>query len=179
MSHAKNVAHCLASGEIVCNLDADTFLSLAFVETVEQTFRHHPHEFLLQQTETCDLSGRIAISKANFMRLGGYNEELAYGWGYDDHDFRRRARMLGLQSVAFEPKSERAIPHSDIERVRYSVSTSIQESHDKHYAISEASLARGEIVANRNRVWGAANVTRNFEERSIRTGVFSGKRAEI
>jgi len=44
----------------------------------------------------CEIGGRIAISKDNFNKLGGYDERFK-DWGYEDLDFIYRARNLGLR----------------------------------------------------------------------------------
>lgn len=164
IAHAKNVAHRLATGNIVCNLDADTFLSVEFVNFVRDAFADGLHRTCVAQTESCDLSGRIAISRLNFLNLGGYNEKLVHGWGYDDHDFLRRATLFGVSTRLFRPDIAKVIQHGNLERVRYTESKSIEESHARNVRVSEDAIARGEIVANRGRSWGVAKVVRNFDD---------------
>lgn len=46
---------------------------------------------------TPGFAGRIAISKENFYRLGGYDESFT-GWGLEDADFFKRATRLKLKN---------------------------------------------------------------------------------
>lgn len=125
MAHAKNVAHRLATGDVLCNLDADNFTGDGFAAFLAHEFRHNPN-IIAMPAYQCSANltsvdrgfyGRLAITKEHFEQLGGYDENLK-GWGGDDCDLRRRAKGLGLQQVQFDdPIFIQAISHSNEERV--------------------------------------------------------------
>ena len=125
MAHAKNVAHRLATGDVLCNLDADNFAGDGFAAFLAHEFRHNPDIIVMpayhcsSKLDTVDKGfyGRLAITKENFERLGGYDESLQ-GWGGDDCDLRRRAKGLRLHQIQFDdPVFIKAIPHSNEDRV--------------------------------------------------------------
>ncbi len=118
MAHAKNLAHRLASGDILCNLDADNILPANYAAWLRTQFsandrvvissrRIAPYGFaedrILRRllglpTPKVGTHGRIAIMRQDFYRLGGYNENYS-GWGGDDIDFLLRARQTGIKPI--------------------------------------------------------------------------------
>ena len=73
-SHAKNMAHALATGDYVCNVDADNFLGFGFVHYLRAVFRRRPNAIVATNRLDTRLNlgvhkgsmGRIAMSRANF-----------------------------------------------------------------------------------------------------------------
>ncbi len=125
MSHAKNMAHRLASGDVVCNLDADNFTGEGFAEALKVVFEENENVILNPSVELSKqfsseergFYGRIALSRLNFYILGGYSEEYS-GWGGEDVDLTRRARLLGLSYKRFdELKYAQVIAHTNEDRV--------------------------------------------------------------
>lgn len=118
MAHAKNLAHRLATGEILCNLDADNILPAGYGAWLRTRFtkrenivissrRVAPYGFaedrilrrlLRLPIPKVGTHGRIAIRREDFHRLGGYNESYS-GWGGDDIDLLLRARQTGIKPV--------------------------------------------------------------------------------
>jgi hypothetical protein len=115
MAHAKNMVHRLASGDILCNLDADNVLPHGYSEWLRERFAENPDRtisarhfsvfavvteriikrLLKMPRPPAGLFGRIAVTRENFYRLGGYDETLS-AWGFDDADFQLRARDSGI-----------------------------------------------------------------------------------
>lgn len=108
VSKAKNIAHNKAAGDILVNVDADNYLSVEYVNGVLDLFDKDMNIIVYGEKE--NTGGRIAISKDNFIKLGGYDERFK-DWGYDDIDFIYRAANLGLRRFTVGGIS--AIPHSD------------------------------------------------------------------
>ena len=100
MAHAKNIAHRLAAGEIVCNLDADNFLGTGFAEFLLETFGSGERIFARSPVSK-GTHGRIAFRKADWMALGGYDERVSHGWGFEDQDRIQRARPAACESCRF------------------------------------------------------------------------------
>ena len=125
MSHAKNMAHRMATGDVLCNLDADNFLGNRFAELLHQNFSENMDIVInpsvrasrLLGKEEQGFFGRVVISKDNFMTLGGYDETFS-GWGGEDTDFLQRAKGLGLDHLRIDSmKYLGIIKHSNEDRV--------------------------------------------------------------
>lgn len=157
-AHAKNIAHRQATGDILCNLDADNYLVEGFPEYINELF----------QSKNCILGsgpvdlfgnagccGKIALKKEHFYSVNGYDEEQNLGWGWDDTSLRYRAKMHNnLEEVICDPKWSIVINHSNEERVKNYVIKNIEESRDwsverlKYLAINK------KYVVNQNKNWG-------------------------
>ena len=114
MAHAKNIAHRLATGNVLCNIDADNIIVPGYSSWLRDQFADHPslvvaprrysawdwiseriiERLLPMRRAPAGLLGRIAIGRRLFYQLGGYNEDLR-GWGMDDMLLRLRARDSG------------------------------------------------------------------------------------
>ena len=113
-SHAKNVAHRLARGSLLFNLDADNFIGVAMIARIREIFTNRP-ESIAWVGAVPSVGGRICIRRSDFQRLGGYDERL-HGWGGEDVNLVRRAtRGLGLQLEGIAGYGS-AIKHGDEER---------------------------------------------------------------
>lgn len=146
-SHAKNASHLLATGNVLCQLDADAEMPQKFIPFLFDAFGKNRSIVVSRKIGP---GGQIAISKKNFIRLGGYDESLIYGWGWDDKDFVKRARLYGLKRVVI-PEKLRYI-RIDHEHLNENF------KHKLHYTQS-AELNRkiseeGRIKVNQYRSWG-------------------------
>jgi hypothetical protein len=146
-SHAKNMVHRLATGSILCNVDADNFIAPDFSRWLQQSFKNDPNSIVInipvklvpeleqkivwrligKKLPTHGLAGRIAISRANFECLNGYDEDTFSGAGGEDRDFGLRARDLGLKVIRI-PHSlwGNVIRHEDSERIKFSSHENVQ-----------------------------------------------------
>ena len=119
MAHAKNMAHRMASGDILVNLDADNLISSNFAKWLSKTFAKEPHQIIThhpvspthimhwhvlmpikgrieKRSNDGGLGGRITVSKEDFISLNGYDEKYS-NWGPDDSNFCSRAVHEGLK----------------------------------------------------------------------------------
>lgn len=127
MAHAKNMVHRLASGDVVCNVDADNFTGPGFAAALADLFAREPNIVInpaystLRKHDDTDrhgVFGRIAMTRKNYELLGGYDESYK-GWGGEDTNITRRARMLGIRYKRFETEDYlHVIPHGDDVRVQ-------------------------------------------------------------
>lgn len=117
MPHARNMAHRIATGDVLCNLDADNMLAAGTAEWLNEQFGKNPNIIIypdyfeagrLNDKREKDgekplrgIMGRIAIGRDNFFALRGYNE--AYQAGWEDRNFTARADKAGLRSVELPP----------------------------------------------------------------------------
>ena len=118
MSHAKNMAHRLATGDILCNIDADTFTNRKLANCINDFFNKHANVFLSGREK---FTGRLCFSKKDFINLNGYNENI-HGWGHEDTDIFLRGKKSGLQDITLPDKysnyRELHINHDDDIRVK-------------------------------------------------------------
>jgi glycosyl transferase family 7 (putative galactosyltransferase) len=165
-AHAKNIAHRLARGKIVCNLDADNFTGVGFAEYLILAFGTRKHIILRAPRGLPGAFGRIALRKSDFEAIGGYDERMEFGWGYEDDDLIRRATRSGFKEhlVPMERGFLKVIQHDDRVRTRFNRIKHRGNSRRRHELISWESLKHQELIANRSKPWGAATATRNFSE---------------
>ncbi len=151
MSHAKNMSHRMATGDVLCNLDADNFTGPEFAKLLHKNFSKKMDVVINPSVEVSrtfgkedqGFFGRVAISRNNFMALGGYDEEFS-GWGGEDEDLMQRAKGLGLDHLRFKSiKYLGVITHSNEDRVGNMVSAEnldaeIKDVEDKKYSKQSA-----------------------------------------
>jgi hypothetical protein len=175
MAHAKNVAHKLATGDILCNLDADNFVYSSFVDYVNKVFNNKSRivlcimdSFIKNKKDLIGgVKGRIVVRKEDFYCVKGYNE-ICGVWGNDDHDFIRRLAMSGCKKKPIYSSFLSSICHNH--KIRFE-----NYDIDKNYK-NPSFLARhtnkkllryirsNGFVANLNRHWGKAIVNVNFKK---------------
>jgi hypothetical protein len=194
MSHAKNMSHRLSRGDFVCNLDADNFLGEGFARFLADEFSMnpnaiiHPAREIMQglDKEDCGFCGRIAMSRDNYIRLGGYDENrFPAKYGGEDIDFIRRARMSGMPRVKIQQTEFLAtISHSNEMRVenmvvqgQLEVAVKSLEKDAKNYNLLRIFSERAEVLLNgvksrTNGVIGCGEVVL-FRGEEIRTAVIT------
>ena len=164
-AHAKNVSHKLATGDVVCNLDADNFTGRGFASYLGQVFTGERACFVgVDGSLYPSACGRIALRRSDFIHLRGYEERIQ-GWGYDDHNLVARSMNYGLKGLWLGQDQARfleAIKHDDSERVRYMPEGyqnrmwGRSQERCKHWL--ELSIRLGAVKANPIRPWGRATV---------------------
>lgn len=111
-SVAKNTAHMLATGKFIVNLDCDNYVGLNGYLYVLNQFNQYGDNIIVHQSSNVFKSGtmgRIGMTKENFLKLGGYDEQLQ-PMAWQDGDLIERGKLLGLQYVnCNDPRYNRAI----------------------------------------------------------------------
>lgn len=121
MAHAKNMSHKLATGDVLCNVDADNFTNKNFAFYINCVFNQDKDSVgtneweIYKKNNLGDFGGRIFISKENFKKLNGYDEKFI-GWGHEDLDFKDRAIKFGLKKITIPIYFLKCIQHNDILR---------------------------------------------------------------
>jgi predicted glycosyltransferase involved in capsule biosynthesis len=158
-AHAKNAAHRLARGEIVCNLDADNFTGQRFAEYLVESFSGKERLIVRAQKKYRGTFGRIAMRKIDFELIGGYDERMKFGWGNEDMDIINRASMMGFREhlIPIHSTFLKAIQHSRKDRIRHTQFQNQSESRQIHRVLSLNSIKRKEFIANRGKLWGNIN----------------------
>lgn len=169
-SHAKNISHRLASGDIVCNVDADNFTGKGFASYLANIFRQNYRTVVRGDSKVSrGTSGRIALLKEYFMLVSGYPESFQ-GWGHEDIDLINRLTAVGLDAYMIRDDSFlQTIPHRREESVRF-YAEEFQHSKSTREKNRRQSLAlawMGKIRANQGRPWGTSRVFKNFSSEII------------
>lgn len=188
MAHAKNMAHRMATGDVLCNLDADNYAGKNFAGALADFFSKHENAILSPShrvsrhfpPEERGFFGRMALPRKAFEQLGGYDESFK-GWGGEDTDLARRARLMGLKYYRFENMEYLGIiPHSNEARVANMFTTDserkaeeIRITDDMHQPIYEkyfwAALSRLHTIAfkptaaNGGVIFGLGKIERGIE----------------
>jgi hypothetical protein len=100
MTHSRNIAFKLASGDIVNNVDADHFTNPGFAGWINALANQFNDKKTVFVKSAQTNRGRLGLFKSEFVELGGYDEGIA-GYGYDDTDLLMRAHHSGLRVVKF------------------------------------------------------------------------------
>ncbi|MEP1488882.1 MAG: glycosyltransferase family A protein [Algibacter sp.] len=119
MSHSKNVVSRCATGDVICNIDADNFTGKGFADYVNKMFIKDSNVFLTTYINlaTRDCCGRICLKKEDFYNSSGYDENME-SYGFEDLDLKNRLQMLSVKKVNIEESSFlKAIHHDDKERL--------------------------------------------------------------
>ncbi len=163
-THAKNVAHKLASGDILCNLDADNFILPGFCEFVVDNLQSHRAILLASPQDpqgNIGTAGKVAVRREHFYSVNGYDEELNLGWGCDDTNFHYRAAQH--TPISAGPGWSKAIPHSDEDRVVNFRLKDIRYSAELAWSRLEYLNKHRIWIANPNE-WGQATLIKNFQD---------------
>ncbi|OQD42714.1 hypothetical protein BUL40_09335 [Croceivirga radicis] len=159
MSHSKNVAHKNASGDIVCNVDADNFIGRGFAEYINTSFLENANVYMAGDILTSDKGGfgRICMTKSDFVKLQGYDENMK-GYGFEDHDMRNRLELLGRKVKIINKAHLTTLEHDDILRLENEPNTHhIKEIYFKNidhattgllYLLDDQTFFKGNIVVN-------------------------------
>ncbi len=117
-SHSRNMAMKLATGDVLCNLDADNFVGKGFLSYIKESFSSRPNIFVSpSENLQSDVFGKLCFKKSDFLSIGGYDEKIEL-YGFEDNDLKNRLTMLGLETLTFEnPDFVQAIAHTELERI--------------------------------------------------------------
>lgn len=117
-SHSRNMAFRLATGDILCNVDADNYLGKDFAFFVNEKFSDNCAKFLSAGGTNKNVFGRLCILKETFEYVLGYDEAMS-DYGFEDFDIINRLTLLGLKrEFILDEKFLGAIEHDDYERVK-------------------------------------------------------------
>jgi hypothetical protein len=116
MSQAKNTAHRLAlrrQPDVLFNLDADNFIKADTLTAIQDLFTRKRDVFLHNWSGLWGdgTMGRIALRAEDWVRLGGYDEELL-PMSWQDADLMTRCRAVGLRYVHDSSGSGRPVANS-------------------------------------------------------------------
>lgn len=166
MAHAKNMAHrcgMLEGADIIVNLDADNFTGKGFAKYLHEQFQLNGRDSFMWSRMVPGvlrrgISGRIAVTRDQFLKVGGYDEKYQT-YSPDDKDFNRRLCNLGCRPVEIDSQYLNAIHHGAKLRFKeYPHAESKVAEYEKE--MLETSSA---TIVNYGRI-GCGTVYRNFQE---------------
>jgi predicted glycosyltransferase involved in capsule biosynthesis len=162
MTHSRNVAFKAATGDIVCNVDADNFTG-NFATELNRLANEMGTKTLFSKGKRL-LHGRLGFFKSDFINMGGYDEDII-GYGHDDRDMFDRAMALGFKIGRFEGNVYiNRLHHARADRVKYMLEKNRRAMEERNRAISMKKLKDGMLVANVDKNWGSATLLKNFRE---------------
>lgn len=167
-AHAKNIAHKLASGDILCNLDSDILIPQGFCEYINSVFESDPKSIIAFDSDDIHgnhgCAGIVACQKDHFYSVNGYDEGIKLGWGCDDMNFQFRCRMQNSLNLVVPQKICLCIPHSNEIRTANCQLKQIEITKQISFNICEESANQKDYVANKEIAWGSGLVFENFSE---------------
>jgi glycosyltransferase involved in cell wall biosynthesis len=177
LSHSKNIAFKLASGDIVMNVDADNYVPSGFVTLINKLASLTDEKVVFAANHS-RLRGMLGFHKQDFVDiLGGYSEDM-YGYAPCDRDIYNRAIIKGFTFIYFghnkriwydnledgeeynHPPRETNFPYR-IKEIGNGYSFRMNR------LLCAVNIFLGKITANEGREWGRANVVKNFSEKII------------
>lgn len=114
LSRARNLGAAAATSPWLCFIDADVAIASAFTARLRSILA--PGCFYQAKPRTIETWGTSISARADFERVGGYDEVLQ-GWGKDDDDYYARLVLAGVRHAAFPGELLRPISHDDAQRV--------------------------------------------------------------
>jgi predicted glycosyltransferase involved in capsule biosynthesis len=165
-AHAKNIAHKVATGDILCNLDSDVLIPKGFCEYLNHLFLNN--EKIVIAFESKDPYGNdgccgiVAAKREDFYSVNGYDESIGLGWGYDDMNYQFRVRMQNDLKILTPPKICLCIPHGNDVRTVNCQLKQIEVTKELSDSICHDAALQKQYVANNSVEWGKATLTKNF-----------------
>jgi hypothetical protein len=163
---AKNLAHRLARGKLLVNLDADNS-NCRMRAAIGRRFSNGD-DLILQMDEGVHgdplrgTFGRICVPRYWFYRLGGYDEAFE-PIGHQDQDLIWRAKALGLRHVVASTGGPAPVRNTMVEKASHTGKRSWHVMWRANEKASRRNLKEGRLVANAQG-WGSADVAINFNE---------------
>jgi len=123
LSHSKNMLVKLATGDIICLLDADNYAGLNYASWVDRIFSGAGRDTVITVNERDriryrDQGGKICCSRENIYSVKGFDESFQ-GYGVDDVDLVNRLEKAGGQRVLINNEEFlKYIGHSMEERIK-------------------------------------------------------------
>jgi len=173
-THSRNQAIKLATGDIVCNLDADNYTGEGFAYyladklsnvdvLVGASLINKSFVPMFLEQHLAGTFGRIALKREVIINVGGYFEGLEH-WGDEDIDLYLRLVNLGYSFDSIEIRFLHCIDHSNEERGAQTKISQVglgSSSHSENKNIHKNNIANKNFIVN-NGIFGKGSVFKNF-----------------
>jgi len=165
MGHSRNVAFKVATGDVVNNIDADNYTNVNFAFALNKLAEICQEKAVFCRCKRM-MHGRFGMYKDEFLKIGGYNEQLT-GYGYDDKDILYRAMALGYKMMWFT-----GVSGAFSERIKTPRNIVGNNMTNKNWRETERinkeivfnNLKNKEYISNVGKHWGKAHLLVNFKE---------------
>lgn len=165
-SHAKNIAHKKATGDILCNLDSDVFIPEGFCEFISSSFSENRKIVMAFNSEDGQghngCAGLVTATREDFYSVNGYDENINLGWGYDDMNYQFRVRMHNGLNLFTPPPIISCMPHSNEVRTANCQLKDIHETMALSRNICEEAAISKNYIANMGVPWGETKISRTL-----------------
>jgi len=172
-THSRNMLLKLATGDIVCNLDADNYSGADFAFYIAERMNQVDYLIANRCSEVdgyfnplaSECFGRIAVKKELILHAGGYLESLE-SWGAEDRDLYNRLHKLGYKGGYILSNFLRCISHSNQERGMFLKDKNagyLSESHNQNMLKCRENIEKGKLIVNDN-CFGKGVVYKNFSK---------------
>ena len=141
-AHSRNMAAKLATGDILCMVDADNFAGEDYAGYVNSVFEKQGDRTIIttlreDSVPYRDQGGKICVRKEYFHEVNGYDEDFVF-YGVEDMDLVNRLEHQGGKRLFIDDaKYLRFIGHSDVERV---MNHSLINKLDSLYVMQTANM---------------------------------------
>ena len=117
LARARNLGGAATSGsDWLFFIDVDTKVEPGFLG--EMATRLRPGGFYLADPLEYDLYGTMFVARADYERVGGYDEAIQ-GWGSEDEDFVEQLESIGRERRGFDARWVSALAHDNEARTRH------------------------------------------------------------
>ncbi|MBW8685994.1 glycosyltransferase family 2 protein [Chitinophaga rhizophila] len=126
-SHSRNIAFRLATGNILCNVNADYHVGDNILTYINEAMQVTEQLALIAHLDDSDRDnlGRICLRNKDFNLVGGFDETFK-GYGYEDIDLNMRLKMAGVRLQYLPGAFYNAyVEHEDVSR--------LENSYDYHH----------------------------------------------
>lgn len=158
-SHAKNVAHRAATGDILCNLDCDVIIPRGFTDYLKEMLSEGSRIVAADERDDSGnygCAGLVAVRRDHFHSVNGYDEGMNLGWGFESSNFVFRiSAMNSLERVSVSGAV--CLPHSDEIRTARCQLRDMSFTSGMSVRISDEMAESRSYVANGNSEWGAVS----------------------
>ncbi|NBT57158.1 glycosyltransferase [bacterium] len=159
-SHAKNIVHKAASGDILCNLDCDVTIPEGFSDYLREELSAGNRIASSEERDefgNYGCSGLVAVLKNHFYSVNGYDESMNLGWGFDSSNFTFRVSKKNSLETSLI-RGAVCLPHSDEFRTARCQLKEISFTSAMSSRISDAMAESEDYVANRFSEWGVSDI---------------------
>jgi glycosyltransferase involved in cell wall biosynthesis len=158
-SHAKNLAHKLATGDILCNLDCDILMPVGFSDYLRDTLSSG--DCIVSAGERDDAgnygcAGLVSVLRRHFYSVNGYDENINLGWGFESSNFVFRACAENSLEKKEAP-GVACLPHSDEIRTARCQLKNMDFTSGVSIRISDEMAESRLYAANRFSEWGVVS----------------------
>lgn len=165
-SHAKNIAHKAASGDILCNLDCDVLIPEGFSDYVRNELSKKDRIVASEERDASGnygCAGLVAVLKDHFYSVNGYDENINLGWGFESSNFVFRASKKNSLKKSVVPGSA-CLSHSNEVRTARCQLKDMSFTAAMSSRISDSMAESGDYIANRFSDWGVSHNLPSSEE---------------